>query len=72
MKLTTKDAAGDLMFLHDKKSRDKDLFFCHTVDDEGRLEHLIWSDGHNRETTMPSVMCLLLTQRMVRTNIPCH
>ncbi|KAJ1392398.1 Zinc finger, PMZ-type [Sesbania bispinosa] len=42
------DARGALSYLRAMGRNDKDLFWSHTVDEEGRLKHLFWSDGRSQ------------------------
>ncbi|KAJ1398922.1 MULE transposase domain [Sesbania bispinosa] len=39
------DAVSALKFLKQMGSKDEMMYFEHTVDSEGRLQHLFWSDG---------------------------
>lgn len=42
------DATAGLNYLEGLRRNDDMMFFRHTVDEEGRLEHLFWCDGHSR------------------------
>ncbi|MCH79649.1 protein FAR1-RELATED SEQUENCE 5-like, partial [Trifolium medium] len=42
------DASASLKFLKDVGSKDPLMFVKHTVDNEGRLQHLFWCDGESR------------------------
>ncbi|XP_045791550.1 protein FAR1-RELATED SEQUENCE 5-like [Trifolium pratense] len=42
------DASTALKFLKDVGSKDPLMFVKHTIDNEGRLQHLFWCDGESR------------------------
>lgn len=42
------DAKAATKFLEEMRSTDDMLYWTHTVDEEGRLQHLFWSDGTSR------------------------
>lgn len=39
------DAVAALRYLHEIRSKDPMMYFEHTIDNEGRLQHLFWCDG---------------------------
>ncbi|KAJ1410225.1 MULE transposase domain [Sesbania bispinosa] len=45
----TSDAMVALQFLHDLNSEQSPMYFDHTEDQEGRLQHLFWSDGRSQK-----------------------
>lgn len=44
----TSDASGALKSLRDLRKNDPMMFVTHTIDDDGRLEHMFWCDGESR------------------------
>lgn len=44
----TSDASGALKYLRDLRKNDPMMFVTHTVDQDGRLEHMFWCDGESR------------------------
>jgi len=48
-KSMSSDAKGAVRYLKDLRSKDPLMFVSHTVDAEGRLQHLFWSDGESQK-----------------------